>query len=148
MSDKILPRPGVGIMLLNGKGEVLLGKRHDDPEKAQSLLHGEGTWTLPGGKLDFGERLDKCAEREVLEETGIRAGRLEPISISDEIVHDAHFVCIGFLCREFEGKPETREPEEITEWGWFPIGNLPDRMFPPSKGIIENYMNKKLYNGD
>ncbi len=36
-------------------GKVLLGKRHDDPEKASSLLKGAGTWTMPGGKLDFSE---------------------------------------------------------------------------------------------
>lgn len=138
-----MPRPGVGIMLLNKRGEVLLGKRSDDPTK--TLLHGEGTWTLPGGKLGFGEKLGECAAREVLEETGIRVGRLEPVSISDEIVHDAHFVCIGFLCREFLGKPRVREPDEITEWRWFPLGNLPDKIFPPSRSVIESYMNKRMY---
>ncbi len=146
MNDgKIVPRPGVGIMILNGKGEVLLGKRHDDPGKAKSLLHGEGTWTLPGGKLDFGERLDECALREVLEETGIKARKLEPISISDDIVHDAHFVTVGFLCREFEGEARAMEPDEITEWKWFPISNLPDRMFPPAMKIINNYKGKEIY---
>lgn len=143
--SEILPRPGVGIMLLNSKSEVLLGRRHDDPEKAKSLLHGEGKWTLPGGKLDFGERLDECALRETLEETGIRAGKLKPISIADDIVHDAHFVSIGFLCREFEGEPEAREPEEITEWRWFPVGELPSPIFPPSRKIIDNYLNKEIY---
>ena len=140
---EILPRPGVGIMLMNEKAEVLLGKRSDDPSK--TLLHGENTWTLPGGSVTFGESLRECANREVLEETGIKLGALNTISISDEIVHDAHFVCIGFLCRKFEGEPKTREPEEITEWRWFPIGNLPDKMFPPSKKIIENYKNKRIY---
>ncbi len=143
MNEKILPRPGVGVMLMNEKAEVLLGKRSDDPSK--TLLHGENTWTLPGGKLDFGERLDECALREVLEETSIKPGRLEPISISDDIAHDAHFVSVGFLCREFNGEPKVREPEEIMEWKWFPIDNLPDKMFPPSKKIIENYLNKKIY---
>lgn len=146
MSKKILPRPGVGVMLMNEKAEVLLGKRSDDPSK--TLLHGENTWTLPGGSVIFRESLRDCAIREVLEETGIKLGALNPISISDEIVHDAHFVCIGFLCREFEGEPQPREPDEITEWKWFPLKSLPDKMFLPSKGIIENYMNKKLYNGD
>ena len=143
--SKMLPRPGVGIMLLNTKDEVLLGKRHDDPEKAQSLLHGEGTWTLPGGKLDFGERLDECALREVLEETGIKARGLEPVSITDEIMHDAHFVTIGFLSREFEGTPKTMEPEEIVEWRWFSMGNLPEPMFPSSRRMINNYLKKKIY---
>ncbi len=51
---------GVGVALVRD-GKVLLGHRHDDPEKADSLLHGEGTWTVPGGKLDFGETLEDGA---------------------------------------------------------------------------------------
>lgn len=47
-------------------GKVLLGQRHSDPEKADSALHGEGTWTMPGGKLHFGESFEEGATREVL----------------------------------------------------------------------------------
>jgi len=139
------PGVGVGIMILNEKGEVLLGKRHDDPEKADSELHGEGTWTLPGGKLDFGEDLKHCAMREVTEETGMKTKTLELISVTNDTVHDAHFVTIGFLCRDFEGEPQTNEPDEITEWRWFPLNNLPKPIFPPSLKIIENYKNKRIY---
>ena len=49
-------RAGAAVMIVKD-GKVLLGKRHDDPEKAGSQLHGEGTWTLPGGKVDFGETI-------------------------------------------------------------------------------------------
>ena len=62
---------GVGVILLKNN-KILLGKRNEDPTKADSLLHGEGTWTLPGGKLDFKEDIQDCAFREVLEETDIK----------------------------------------------------------------------------
>ena len=46
---------GFGVMMLNKEGRVLLGRRNEDPEKADSELKGEGTWTMPGGKLEFQE---------------------------------------------------------------------------------------------
>lgn len=55
MSDKKIG-VGIGIMILRD-GKILLGHRHEDPKKASSLLQGQGTWTMPGGKLDFGEKL-------------------------------------------------------------------------------------------
>jgi 8-oxo-dGTP diphosphatase len=66
---------GFGVMILNDNNEVLLGKRHGDSKKASSLLHGEGTWTMPGGKLHFGESFEEGAHREVLEETGIKINK-------------------------------------------------------------------------
>ena len=47
MNEGKMPGVGVGIMILNGRNEVLLGERHEDPGKADSELHGEGTWTMP-----------------------------------------------------------------------------------------------------
>ena len=63
MSENKKVGVGFGVMILK-KGKVLLGKRHEDPEKASSELHGEGTWTMPGGKLHFGERFEDGASVE------------------------------------------------------------------------------------
>lgn len=146
MENQIKPKPGAGfgIMILK-EGKVLLGKRHDDSEKASSLLHGEGTWTMPGGKLHFQEGLKEAAIREVLEETGIKVKNLELISVSNDIVHDNHFVTIGFLCTKFEGEPKVMEPDEITKWEWFGLNNLPSPLYFPSEKIIKNYLAKTIY---
>jgi len=135
---------GIGIMVLKDN-KVLLGKRHDDPEKADSALHGEGTWTMPGGKLHFGESFEQGATRELLEETGIKAIKLKVVSLSNEIVKDAHFVTIGLLCEEFEGSPKVMEPDEITEWKWFNLNEVPKNMFFPSKKVLNNYLDKAFY---
>src|SRR4030042_5431833 len=121
---------GFGVMILQNN-KALLGKRHGDPEKADSELHGEGTWTMPGGKLHFGETFEEAAVREVLEETGLKISqdKLKFISLANDRVEDAHFVTIGFLCEEFEGEPQVMEPDEITEWRWFDLNNLPERIF-------------------
>jgi 8-oxo-dGTP diphosphatase len=138
------PGAGFGVMILKGK-KVLLGHRHEDPKKASSLLHGEGSWTMPGGKLHFQENLKEGAIREVLEETGIKIKNLEVISVSNDIVSDAHFVTIGFLSKEFEGEPRVMEPDEITEWNWFDLIELPFPLYFPSEKIIKNYLAGKIY---
>jgi len=146
MNEQTKQNPGVGfgVMILN-EGKVLLGHRHQDPEKASSLLHGEGTWTMPGGKLNFQENLKEGAIREVFEETGIKVRNLKVISLSNDIVSDAHFVTIGFLAEEFEGKAQVMEPDEITEWKWFNLDDLPSSLYFPSEKIIKNYLAKKIY---
>jgi len=140
------PRVGFGVMVLRDK-QVLLGKRHDDPAKASSELHGEGTWTMPGGKLDYQEDLNDGMYREVVEETGIKIdkNKLELISLTNNVVHDAHFVTIGFLCQEFRGEPRIMEPDEIIEWQWFDLDKLPIPLYSASYQILMNYINKKIY---
>ncbi len=144
MTKEKRPGVGFGIMILNSKNQVLLGKRHDDSEKADSELHGEGTWTMPGGKLHFKEELKEAAFRETAEEAGIEIDKemLEIISVTNDIVSDNHFVTIGFLCRSFKGEPKAMEPDEITEWKWFDLDNLPRPIFFPSGKIIKNYLTK------
>jgi len=140
------PRVGFGVMLMK-EGRILLGKRHDDAKKADSELHGEGTWTMPGGKLHFKESLAEGAVREMQEETGIKIenASLKLVSVADDIAHDAHFITIGFMCERFAGEPGVMEPEEITEWRWFPINDLPVKVFPPSRKVLENYLDKCIY---
>jgi len=140
-------RVGVGIILLKNN-KVLLGKRNSDPKKASSELHGEGTWTLPGGKINFGEKIINCTKRETLEETGIKIKGTRLVSVTDEIVYDAHFVSLVFLCDDFENEPKIMEPEKITEWKWFPIERLPEPMYIPSKNAINNFKEGKIYKGD
>lgn len=146
MERAIEKKPGVGfgIMILKG-GKVLLGHRNENLEKASSLLHGEGSWTMPGGKLDFQEELKKGAAREVFEETGIKVKNLRAISLSNDIVTDAHFLTVGFLVEEFEGEPKVMEPDEITEWNWFDLNALPSPLYFPSEKIIKNYLAGKIY---
>jgi 8-oxo-dGTP diphosphatase len=142
-----IAKTGVGVLIFNENNQLLLGKRHDDPEKADSMLHGEGTWTMVGGKLDFGLKLKDCVIKEAKEETGIDilSNNLELISVTEEILPDVHFVTIGFLCKNFEGTPSVMEPDEITCWKWFDLDNLPKNIFAPSKKLLENYLKKTIF---
>jgi len=135
---------GFGVMLLRD-GKVLLGQRHGDAEKADSELHGEGTWTMPGGKLEFGESFEDGAKREVAEETGIVLDRVKVICVSNDVVDDAHFVTIGMFSEFFSGDPKVMEPDEIVEWRWFDLNDLPSPMFFPSVRVLGNYLKSKFY---
>lgn len=152
MVEQIKPKVGVGfgVMLLKNN-KVLLGKRNDDAEKADSALHGEGTWTMPGGKLEFGEGFEEGAKREVLEETGIMLDKVKLICVNNDMVMNsekpAHFVTLGFFADEnyFKGEAKVMEPDEIVEWRWFDLNELPKNLFFPSAEILENYKSNKFY---
>ncbi len=135
---------GIGVMILK-EGKLLLGRRHENPEKASSLLKGAGTWTMPGGKLDFGETFKNGAKRETLEETGIILNNVEVICVNQDMAEGAHFITIGLFSDDFSGEPKAMEPEEITRWQWFDLNNLPSPIYFPSAKIIENYKEKKFF---
>jgi len=144
MADK--PGIGVGVMMLNSKGELLLGRRVDDQRK--SALKGGGTWTMPGGKLEFGERLEEAAVREVKEETGLDVVDLQIISVADDIIPGKHYVTIGFLGKPAEEKTPVvdQDPDcDIVEWKWFPLDALPSPLFFPSERVLKNYLAKRVY---
>jgi 8-oxo-dGTP diphosphatase len=137
---------GFGVLLIRG-GKVLLGKRHDDPEKASSALHGEGTWTLPGGKMEFHESLQEGGKREVKEETGIDVKKISVIGVSNDMVEDAHFVTVHLKAEEFEGEAKVMEPVEITKWQWFSLDALPRPIYKPSEKMLNNYK-KQIFCSD
>jgi 8-oxo-dGTP diphosphatase len=136
---------GFGVMMLNEEEKVLLGRRNEDSEKADSELKGEGTWTMPGGKLEFQESFEQGAEREVMEETGMKLNKVDVICVNNDKINAAHFVTIGLFSEDFEGEPKVMEPDEITEWDWFSLGELPEKLFFPSAKVLENYKQKKFY---
>src|SRR5687768_5483137 len=70
------PRVGVAC-LVTRSGRLLLLKRQRS--------HGSGSWSPPGGHLDFGETLEACAIRETLEETGLHVADPEFFAITNDI---------------------------------------------------------------
>ena len=135
---------GFGVMVTRG-GKVLLGLRNSDAEKASSELHGEGTWTMPGGKFEHGETFEEGAARELYEETGMTLKKMRVMCVQNDMNGDAHFITIGFLAKEYSGEPEVMEPEEITEWRWFPLNAIPKNIYPPSAKVLEAYKRQTFY---
>ena len=64
----------VDCVVLNPRGEVLLIQRRNEPFK--------GHYALPGGFVDIGETVEDACRRELLEETGVKAGRLRLVGVT------------------------------------------------------------------
>ena len=93
------PGIGVGVMIIK-ENKILLGLRNPDKIKASSELQGQGTWTMPGGKVEFMEKLGDAAKRELEEETSLKARKVEFLCISDDMTETAHYVTVGFIVKE------------------------------------------------
>lgn len=140
-------RGGCGVMVFNEKHQLLLGLRNSDEKLADSELHEEGTWTMPGGNIEYGETFEEAGTREAKEETGIDVKDLEVICVQTDKNEYAHYISVGMICHSFEGIPQTMEPDEIIKWEWFDLNNLPKNIFSPSKKTIDCYLNNKIYMG-
>lgn len=139
--EKKYPRVGVGIMIKNGKGEVLLGLRKGS--------HGSGEWSFPGGHLEFGETVFETAKREVKEETGLDVNEFNLISVADEMRYiesdGKHYLNIGVEGVYEGGIPSVKEVDKCEEWRWFSLDNLPDKMFEGTELVIRNYQANMIY---
>ncbi|MCU0679836.1 MAG: NUDIX domain-containing protein [Planctomycetes bacterium] len=140
--DKKYPKVGLGVMIQNEKGEVLLGLR-------QGFSHGTGEWCFPGGSLEFGETIIECARREAKEEVGLDLGEMELISLADEMryieSHDKHYVNIGVKARYLGGEVKLMEPDKFVEWRWFALDSLPGSLFEGTELMLNNFRNNIIY---
>jgi len=115
------PVPLLGVSVLcHNKDGVLLIKRSKPPY--------QGCWSLPGGLVDLGETLKAAAERELLEETGIRAALGEPVDTFDSIHRDedgrvsAHFVLVVFSGSYVSGT--LGAGDDAADADWIPLSRL------------------------
>jgi 8-oxo-dGTP diphosphatase len=103
------------ITLVDNK--VLMIKRKNDPFA--------GTYTLPGGYVDFGETTRDAIVREVKEETGLDVKVIATLGMYDDPKRDprAHNVSMVYICA-FLGGTEKPNPDESEEVKWVPIDDL------------------------
>ena len=133
MTEKKLPlRKGVGVVVLNDKNNVLVGKRKDNPVDK---------WQMPQGGVDKNENFLTAMKRELYEETSIKSIKvLKELDGSFEyelpknllgIIWKGKFrgqkqkwFIVQFVGKENEINLKTKNPEFI-EWKWIKMDELP-----------------------
>jgi ADP-ribose pyrophosphatase YjhB (NUDIX family) len=138
---------GCGVMIFNNLNQLLLGLRNSDEKLADSEMHEEGTWTMPGGNIEYGETFEEAGAREAKEETGLIVKDLEIFCVQTDKNEHAHYISVGMIARHFEGEPQVMEPEQIVEWRWFDLDKLPENIFSASRKTIDCFLNHKFYMG-
>ncbi|MGE3867490.1 MAG: NUDIX hydrolase, partial [Hyphomonadaceae bacterium] len=112
------PTPCVGVFCFRGR-ELLLIRRARAPNA--------GAWSVPGGRIDWGERAEAAALRELREETGVEGDLIGLVEAYDGLFPDAeapeaHFVILEYAARWRAGEP--RATEEALEARFFAMDEI------------------------
>jgi 8-oxo-dGTP diphosphatase len=97
-------------VVVDAKARVLLVRRGHPPFK--------GKYALPGGFVDVGETVEAACRRELMEETGVKAGRLELLGIYSDPKRDprGHTCSVVFLTRVARATPRAGDDAAAAEW--------------------------------
>lgn len=115
---------GVGVVIENSKGEILLQKRKDN-----------GKWAIIGGGMEIGESFEEAIRREAKEEAGIELGTLSLMAICNgqdryitypngDIVYSSSII---FRTKTFCGNI-VNDPDEVVEHKFWGRDNLPEEI--------------------
>lgn len=129
MTTRIRPLIGVAVIVIKDD-LVLVGRRRN--------THGHGTWQFPGGHLEFGESPEKCAKREVYEETGLSVRNLRRGPYTNDVyeLENKHYVTLFVLADYESGKAVVKEPDKCDEWRWRCWADLPDPRFLSMENLL------------
>jgi len=139
MQTDNIPRVVVGTLVFKD-GKVLLGKR-----KSNSAI---GEYAGPGGYLKFGETLEECAERKILEETGVVVEEVKVLSFLNALHWDGlHLLDIEVSAQWVSGDPEVLNTEMFDSWGWYSLDDLPSPLIVGDEKGLESIVTGERYFG-
>ena len=125
------PEPRVGVAIIVTKeNQVLLMKRKG--------IHGQGTWSTPGGHLEFGETPEQCAAREAKEEVGLDVIDIRFRAVTNDIFEETgkHYITIWMEGNTISNDPMIAE-NEVAEIGWFAWDSLPEPLFLSLENLLK-----------
>lgn len=123
---------GATVVVFDAEQRVLMLKRTDNQ-----------CWCFPGGSIELGERVEATAQREVLEEAGIRVGKLRLLNVFSgmELYYkyphgdEVYNVDVVYYTSQYQGGVEINE--ESSEYAFFSIREIPNDVSPPQRPIVE-----------
>jgi len=127
---------GASVILINEKDELLLQKRRDN-----------GCWGFHGGSVELNEVVEEAAARELFEETGLTANKLELFKVfsgpelyyvypnGDEVSN----IDIVYICRDYSGSLRA-DSAEVEELAFFALDKIPENISPPQRMPLNEFL--------
>ena len=136
VGHKTLIQCAASIIVVDEKGHMLLGKRNDN--------HMLGYF---GGSVEIDEKVEDCAIRELFEETGIIANKIEFFCINSG--PETHYIYpngdevsnieIVYICKKYHG--ELSDSNEMTELKFYDINDIDiNNISPPIRNVVKKYI--------
>lgn len=139
VGHRTLLQVGASVIVEDMQGRVLLQLRSDNH-----------CWGYPGGSVELDEVVEEAAARELWEETGLTANRLELFGVfSGKDIHyvypngdEVSNVDIVYVCRDYSGtlKPQEGEVEALR---FFDLGEIPENLSHPIRKPLEKYLESR-----
>ncbi len=129
---------GVGAFILNDKEELLMVLR------AKNAKAEPNTWMIPGGSIDFNEKIEDAVMREIKEEIGVDIEIVDLLNVVNHILPEEkqHWLSPTFICRIKSGTPKIMEPHKHNGLRWFKLDDMPENLSQCTKDDVELYLKK------
>ncbi|MGB9705536.1 MAG: NUDIX hydrolase [Pyrobaculum sp.] len=135
-----MDRPAVAVAAVAVKnGEVVLVKRKYPPNP--------GKWSLPGGRVELGERLEEAVLRELREETGLTGRVVKFLQPVEYIEREGprvnyHFIILVYLV-EVEGDASPTASDDAEDVAVVPVGKaLEMDLTKTTREVLEKLLSK------
>lgn len=122
-------RVGMGIFVFKD-GKFLMLQRKG--------AHGAGSWSIPGGHIEFGESFEDTARREVEEETGLKVKNIRFGAVTNDHFKDEnkHYITVWIVSDWASGKERVTEPDKCVNLGWYTFEDKPEPLFLPWRQLL------------
>lgn len=111
------PRPAVGVVPIGADGRILLIEHY-------RFITDTLGWELPAGRVDDGETAEDAGHRELCEETGYRATRLELLGVYHPTNGSSNHTFYLYTGRGLHNVGEPTDPNEVQRVAWFDLDEI------------------------